>query len=174
ATTAANQVALGGTGSAVRIGDIDASTAAQTGPVEVVTVDANGVLGRQSVATAASVQNVQVALNTVAAISDAQFDTLAGQVSDLEVGLANVNFQLEDIESRLSGGIAAATALGSAIALPDKAFTIGGNIATYRGEQGFAATLTGRVSDSFAIGAGVAGNTGDGAVVAQAGFAFGF
>ena len=43
-----------------------------------------------------------------------------------------------------------------------------------RGQQGFAAGVTGRVSDSFAIGAGVAGNTGDGAVVAQAGFAFGF
>lgn len=44
-------VAIGGTGSAVRIGDMAASTAAQSGPVEAVTVDANGVLGTTAVAS---------------------------------------------------------------------------------------------------------------------------
>ncbi len=160
-------MALGGTGSSVRIGDIDASTAAQVGPVDAVTVDANGTLGRQSVATAASVDNVRVALNAVAQVSTAQFDALSGRVQDLD-------FRLEELSDSTSGGIAAAAALGSAIAMPDKAFTIAGNIATYRGQQGFAASFTGRVNESFAIGAGVAGNTGDGAVVAQAGVAFGF
>jgi hypothetical protein len=48
ATTADNQVALGGAGSAVRVGDIAASTAAQTGPVGLATVDANGVLGQNT------------------------------------------------------------------------------------------------------------------------------
>ncbi|MFN2100253.1 hypothetical protein, partial [Altererythrobacter sp. MF3-039] len=62
----------------------------------------------------------------------------------------------------------------SAIALPDKRFTIGGNIATHGGEQGYTASFTGRVSDSFAIGAGIAGNTGDDRVTAQIGFAIGF
>ena len=74
----------------------------------------------------------------------------------------------------MSGGIAAAAALGSAIAMPGKTFTIGGNVATYNGEQGYAASVTGRVSESLALGAGIAGNSGDGEVIAQAGFAFGF
>ena len=110
----------------------------------------------------------------VAAVTDAQFDALSGRVSGLENGLADVNFRLEELDQGLSGGIAAAAALGSAIAMPDKAFTIAGNVATYNGEQGYALGLTARVGGSFAIGAGVAGNTGDGEVVAQAGFAFGF
>lgn len=40
-TSADNEIALGGIGSKVRIGDIEASSAAQRGPVDVVTVDAN-------------------------------------------------------------------------------------------------------------------------------------
>lgn len=47
-TTAANQVTVGGTGSSVRVGDIAASTAAQSGPVGLVTADASGVLGRNT------------------------------------------------------------------------------------------------------------------------------
>ena len=48
-TTAANQVVLGGTGTHVRVGDIAASTAAQqASSVGVATVDANGVLGRDT------------------------------------------------------------------------------------------------------------------------------
>ena len=45
-TTAHNQVTLGGPGSSVRIGDIGASTAAQTGALGLATVDAAGTLGR--------------------------------------------------------------------------------------------------------------------------------
>ncbi|MEP5622337.1 MAG: hypothetical protein ABJP82_07120, partial [Hyphomicrobiales bacterium] len=82
-TTATNQVALGGAGSSVQISDIDASTAAQQGPVDVVTVDAIGTLGRQQAATAQSVQNVQVAIDSIAQVSDAQFTALSSSVSQL-------------------------------------------------------------------------------------------
>ena len=78
------------------------------------------------------------------------------------------------MDKGFSGGIAAAAALGSAIAMPDKSFVLAGNIANYNGEQGYALNITGRVSNNLAIGAGIAGNTGDGEVVAQAGFALGF
>ena len=44
-TTAPNQVTLGGAGTSVRIGDILASTAMQSGPLSLVTVDASGTLG---------------------------------------------------------------------------------------------------------------------------------
>ena len=56
---AADQVTLGGAGSSVRIGDIAASTAAQSGPVNAVTVDASGTLGTGAVASAAQLGAVQ-------------------------------------------------------------------------------------------------------------------
>ncbi|MEM6827545.1 MAG: hypothetical protein AAF553_06345 [Pseudomonadota bacterium] len=99
--------------------------------------------------------------------SEAQFNALSGRVTGLE-------FRLEDVDQRARGGIAAAAALGSAIAMPDKRFVVAGNVATYAGEQGFALNFVGRASDSFALTGGVAGNTAEGDVVAQAGFAFGF
>ena len=173
-TTAANQVVLGGAGSSVVIGDLDASTAAQEGPVDVVTVDANGVLGKQQVATAASVAAVRADMGYIAAVTDAQFQALSSDVAALGGRVNVLGFRLDQLDRSAMGGIAAAAALGSAIALPDKAFTIAGNVATHGGEQGYAASFTGRVSDSFAIGAGIAGNTGDDEVTAQVGFAFGF
>ncbi|MEL6738283.1 MAG: hypothetical protein AAFO28_05110, partial [Pseudomonadota bacterium] len=173
-TTAANQVALGGTGSSVRIGDIAASTAAQTGPVDVVTVDGSGVLGRQQVATAASVDNIRVSMDALSQVTETQFNSLQTQVVGLDNRLTGLEFQLEEVDARLSGGVAAAAALGSAIAMPDKSFTLSGNVASFAGEQGFALSGTARVNDSFAFGAGIAGNTGDGNVIAQAGFALGF
>ncbi|MEM6496442.1 MAG: hypothetical protein AAF709_06930, partial [Pseudomonadota bacterium] len=72
------------------------------------------------------------------------------------------------------GGIAAAAALGSNIILPNKDLTMSGNVTTFGGEQGFALSLTGRASESFALTAGVAGSTAEGDVIAQAGFALGF
>jgi hypothetical protein len=173
-SSAANEVALGGTGSSVRIGDIAASTAAQQGPIDVVTVDANGTLGRQQAASAASVANVRVSINALSQITQSQFDTLASQVSGLDRRLAGVEFRLEEIDQRARGGIAAAAALGSAIAMPDRDFVIAGNFATYGGEQGYALNLVRRAGESVAFTAGVAGNTGEGDVIAQAGFAIGF
>jgi hypothetical protein len=110
----------------------------------------------------------------IAAVSDAQFSALSNDVATLTSRVDAIDFQLSDLDQSMRGGIAAAAALGSAIAMPGKRFTIGGNIATHGGEQGFAASFTGRVSENFAIGAGVAGNTGDDRVTAQVGFALGF
>ena len=58
--------------------------------------------------------------------------------------------------------------------LPNQTFSLSGNVATHGGEQGYAASFTGLVSENFALGAGIAGNTGDDEVTAQVGFAFGF
>ncbi|UIP08291.1 hypothetical protein LY632_04745 [Erythrobacter sp. SDW2] len=173
-TTAANQVTIGGTGSSVRIGDVAASTAAQVGPVQAVTVDASGTLGTTAVASMAAVQDIRVGLDYIAAITDAQFDALTGRVSSLENGLAQTNFRLEEMDKGLSGGIAAAMALGSAVMVPDKAFSIAINAATYGGEQGFSGVLAGRVSDAMVVTAGVTGNTGDDRWGGQVGVAFGF
>lgn len=85
-----------------------------------------------------------------------------------------MSFRLDNMDESLSGGIAAAAALGSAITMPDKSFVLSCNVANYNGEQGFAMNFTGRVSECFSVGAGFAGSTGDGEVIAQAGFALGF
>ncbi len=169
-----DQVAVGGTGSAVRIGDIEASTLAQQGPVDIVTIDQNGTLGRQQVATAASVANMRVSVNALAQVSETQFNTLASSVTALDSRLTGVEFRLDEVDRRARGGIAAAAALGSALAMPDKSFVLAGNVATYGGEQGYSLSLSSRASDNLAFSAGVAGNTGEGDVIAQAGFAIGF
>lgn len=85
-TTAENQLVLGSSTTAVKVAGIDASTAAQQGPVDVVTVDASGTLGRQKAATAQSVQEVRVAMDMIAAVTDSQFDALSGTVQQLGAG----------------------------------------------------------------------------------------
>jgi autotransporter adhesin len=156
ATTRVNQVTLGGDGSSVRVGDIDASTDAQVGPVDVVTVDANGTLGRQQAASAQSVSNVRVALNAVAQVSDAQFNALSVRTSTLE-GRVDTLFDLSDTVDRdAKRGIASIAAQANPH-FPSAAgkTSYASNVATYRGEVGFSAGLTHRFEADFAITAGV-------------------
>jgi len=174
ATTANDQVTIGGTGSSVRIGDVAASTAAQVGPVEAVTVDSNGTLGTTAVASAAAVQDVRVGLNHIAAVTDAQFNAVSGRVSSLESGLANVNFRLDDLSGSAIGGVAAAMALGQAKIVPDSNISITVAGATYNGQQGFAGSLTGRVAEKVYLSAGISGNTGDDSVGGTVSATFGF
>ena len=108
-------------------------------------------------------------------MSDAQFSALSAKVDGLGTRVDNLSVSMNELDNVLSGGIAASMALGSAIAVPDKAFSLSLNVATYGGEQGFAGTMTGRLSDSVYVSAGVAGNSGGrGRVGAQAGVALGF
>ncbi|MEP2736865.1 MAG: YadA C-terminal domain-containing protein, partial [Erythrobacter sp.] len=174
ATTATNQVALGGAGSSVQVGDIDASTDAQVGPVDVVTVDANGTLGRQQAATMSSVQNVRVAVDQIAAVSDAQFDALSARTSTLEGRIDNFDFRLDDLDESTRGGIAAAMALGGTMVVPDSTFSVSFNASTYRGEQGFAGSVTARVGDKVYINGGVTGSTAKKSTGGRVGVAFGF
>ncbi|MEP5349649.1 MAG: YadA-like family protein [Erythrobacter sp.] len=155
-TTATNQVALGGAGSSVQISDIDASTAAQQGPVDVVTVDAIGTLGRQQAATAQSVQNVQVAIDSIAQVSDAQFTALSSSVSQLS-GRVDSLFDLSTTINRdAQRGIASIAAQANPH-FPSAAgkTSYASNVATYRGEVGFSAGLMHRFQGDFAITAGV-------------------
>ena len=173
-STAANQVTLGGMGSSVVVADIDASTAAQLGPVDVVTVDGSGTLGRQAVATARQVQSVSTAMDLIAAASDAQFNALTNRVGALEVGLSNVNFRLDELSDSTSGGIAAAMAFGGTMIVPDSNLSVSLNASTYQGEQGFAGTLTARVTERVYISGGIAGSTSRDTTGGRVGVAFGF
>ena len=166
-TTETNQVMLGGAGSSVVIGDLDASTAAQVGPVDVVTVDANGTLGRQQVASAGSVENVRTAMNALAMVSDAQFDALSTRVAGIE-------FALEELDNRSRGGIAAAMAMGGMMVVPDSNVSFSASVSTFEGEQGFAGGVSARLAEKVYISASVAGSTTQDSTGGRVSVAFGF
>lgn len=150
-TTASNQLALGGANSSVRIGDINSSTAAQSGQLYTVTVDANGTLGRGSaLASAQQLASLGMSLQAVAAVSHEQFAQLEGQVDQL--------FDLAALDrSEMRRGIAATAAMA------DPHFPSGpgrtsyaSNVAMFRGEVGVSAGLMHRIEGDtpFAITAG--------------------
>jgi len=144
ATTAANQVSIGGTGSSVRIGDIAASTAAQTGTLGVATVDANGTLGRNT-----------TLLTSVATLQSASASQLA-QLTSLDGSVTT----LFDLRSRdrddFKRGIAAATAMGQASfpSAPGKtSYVLNG--AMFRGEAAVGGSLMHRFDTDTPIAVGV-------------------
>ena len=144
-STAANQVTLGGTGSSVRIGDIDASTAAQSGPVAIATVDANGTIGRSTVLIPA----------------------LQADIGEL--------FDLRRLDRReMRQGIAAAAAMGSAPmpSAPGRtSYVLNGS--SFRGQQALGGSFMHRLDtrSPFAISAGFsyAGNKNNVARIGVAG-----
>ena len=155
-TTANNQVALGGTGSSVKVGDIDASTAAQQGPVYAVTVDATGTLGRSSTVSTAQLETVRSSMIGALAVSDAQFDALSGRVEGLEEEVG-VLFDLATTQRKETRqGIAAVTAMASPHfpSAPGKT-SYASNVGYYRGEIGVSAGLMHRFDGDFAVTAGV-------------------
>ncbi|MBA4163557.1 MAG: hypothetical protein C0510_02830 [Erythrobacter sp.] len=144
-TTAANQVALGGMGSSVRIGDIDASIAAQTGPLGVATVDANGTLGRDTTlfANVAALQGASIGMASQLGLLDDRVTTL---------------FDLREVDRRdFRQGVAAATAMGQA-PFPSEpgrtSYILNG--AVFRGEPAVGGSLMHRLNSDtpFAIGLG--------------------
>lgn len=168
-TTAPNQVALGGTGTSVRVGDMAASTGAQVGPVDVVTVDASGTLGRDRTLAPAIQGLVQVSLAQTARLNtvEAQQALLASSVDAL--------FDLRQVDRRdMQQGIAAAVAMGQPH-MPSAAgrtsYVL--NVSTFRGEQAIGGALMHRLQTGapLAISAGFsyAGNRNNAARVGIAG-----
>ena len=167
-TTDVNQVTLGGTGSSVRVGDIDASTAAQEGQLYSVTVDNEGTLGKGSaLATGQQVASLATQMQAVAAVSDAQFAALQADVDTL-------GFQLDDLDESTRGGIASAMALGGQMIVPDSTISVSGNVSTYRGEQGFAGSVAARVAPRIYVSGGIAGSTAKNSTGGRVGVALGF
>jgi trimeric autotransporter adhesin len=148
-TTRDNQVMLGSTGTSVNIADIAASDAAQVGPEFLLTVDSSGTMGRGS----------QVAT-----------------ISDLQTQQALVDDQLETLQRRANGadgGIAAAMAMGGMMVVPNSRVTLNFNLATYRGEQGFAGGVVGRLAPRVYVNAVVAGSSQKKSAGGRIGIAFG-
>lgn len=155
-TTAPNQLMLGAKGTSVVVADIDASTEAQVGPVDAVTIDSAGTLGRRQVATQSSVDAVRVSLSQIAAVSDVQFAALTGRVSSLE-GQVSTLFDLSQaVDHDAKQGIAAVAAMAQPH-FPSEAgkTSYASNISAYRGEVGFSAGAMHRFDGDFALSAGV-------------------
>ncbi|MBD59243.1 MAG: hypothetical protein CL808_03865 [Citromicrobium sp.] len=151
-TTANNQIMLGSAGTQVVIADIDASTAAQTGPVDVVTIDSNGVLGRQQTASAAAVATVRRTMTDLAVVSDAQFAALDNRVGALESGFLDLGFRLEELDSDYKAGVAAAMAQAEAPFPPEPGqtgYAMRGS--TFRGEFGFSLGISHRLNTEAPI-----------------------
>nr|WP_237489091.1 YadA-like family protein [Tsuneonella aeria] len=166
-TSADNQIVLGNTQTVVKVAGIDASTAAQVGPVDVVTVDASGTLGRQRVATA---QEMRTAVEYISAVTDSQFSDLSGRVAAIDTRLNGFDQRLNGIE----GGVAAAMAMGQAKLVPDANISMTVAAATYGGEQGYAGSISGRLADKVYISGSMSGNTGDKRVGGAVSATFGF
>jgi trimeric autotransporter adhesin len=148
-TTRDNQVMLGSTGTSVSIADIAASDAAQVGPEFLLTVDSSGTMGRGSqVATIADLQTQQV-------LVDDQLATLQRRADGAD------------------GGIAAAMAMGGMMVVPNSRVTLNFNLATYRGEQGFAGGVVGRLAPRIYVNAVVAGSSQKKSAGGRVGIAFG-
>lgn len=139
ATSADNQIMLGGTGSHVRIGDVAASSGAQDrGSVALATVDANGVLGRDA-----------TLLSKLAALQES---------SASQAGRIDALFDLRRLDRRdMRQGIAAAAAMGQA-SMPSEpgrtAYVVNGTV--FRGSFAVGGSLLHRLDADvpLAIGAG--------------------
>ena len=136
--TVAGQVALGGAGTHVRIGDIGASTAAQdVASVGLATVDAAGVLGRDT--------TLMPAIGTLGAAQA----RMSGQIDEL--------FDLRRLDRRdMRQGIAAAVAMGQApmpSAAGRTAYVVNG--ATFRGEFAVGGSFLHRLDTEVPLALGV-------------------
>ena len=101
-------------------------------------------------------------LKTQQAVIDDTVATHTTQITALGRGLDQAN-----------GGIAASMAMGGMMVVPDSNVSINFNLATYRGEQGFAGGIIGRIAPKIYINAGVAGSTQRGSTGGRVGIAFG-
>jgi len=98
-TTQASQIMLGGSGSSVAIGDIAASTAAQTGTTAVMTVDANGTVGQDTTIKPAiasmqssitSIQNTDITQNNRLTALEQETTLLSNQISGVQNALSQL------------------------------------------------------------------------------------
>jgi autotransporter adhesin len=170
----ANQVVLGGAGSSVTVGDVAASTAAQTGPTDVVTVDASGTLGRDPsvrqaiAANSSAIASQATAINALQALDVQQNSRL----TSLEGLVGNLNQRVDANNRAANGGIAAAMALGGTILPADAKMSMSFNLSTYRGQQGFSGQIVTKAGSHVYINAGVAGSTVKGSTGGRVGMTF--
>ncbi|MEM6680555.1 MAG: YadA-like family protein, partial [Pseudomonadota bacterium] len=157
-------------------------------PVEAVMLDADQSVaeppaqmaadaGTRSVITPASSRTLSVQPSVtpaVSMVSQAQFNGLQDRVSGLETRVSAIEFSLDDVNQRASGGIAAAMAMGGAPIVPGKNLSMTVAAANFRGEQALAGSITGRLTENVYISASLSTNTADDDVGGRVAATFGF
>jgi hypothetical protein len=123
-----------------------------------------------------SIENVNVgqdarmtAIEAVNTAQSNQISTLQDQVGGLQTSVNGLRRNIKEANA----GIAAAVALGGTMIVPDSAVSMSFNLATYRGQQGFAGSVVGRLSQRIYVNAGVAGSTMRGSTTGRVGISFG-
>ena len=169
AASQVNQVKIGGTGSLVTVGDIVASTAAQTGVTSLVTVDASGTLGRDTTTLSqfgSSIGSLQSGL----AAQGASIATLQSGQTTL-FNLSEINRR--DIQ-KANEGVAMALALDSPSLEAGTNFAVSGGVGYYQNRTAVTTAFTARIGakSSFSAGAGIGLNTGE--LGARGGFQIGW
>ncbi|HZH07964.1 MAG TPA: YadA-like family protein, partial [Lautropia sp.] len=174
--TADNQVVLGGAGSSVRIGDIAASTALQqASSANLATVDANGVLGRSTIAPAAitTLQTTVAAQGTSITALQATQATQGTSIAALQGQTATL-FDLSDINRRgirkANEGVAMALAMETPGIPTGANFAVSGGVGYYENRTAATAAFSARVGEMSAVSAGVGVGLNTGEVGARAGF----
>lgn len=162
ATTADNQLVLGGTGSHVRVGDIAASTSAQNAAsIGVATVDANGVLGRNTTILPA-IASLQSSFGSQAtAISALQSDT---------VTLFELTQDLRSDVREANEGVAMALALDSPTVPAGARFAASGGIGHFKKRTALAAAVSAAVGEMSSVSAGLGYGLKSKEIGARAGF----
>jgi hypothetical protein len=167
---------LGGAGSSVRIGDIAASTALQqASSANLATVDANGVLGRSTIAPAAitTLQTTVAAQGTSITALQATQATQGASITALQGQTATL-FDLSDINRRgirkANEGVAMALAMETPGIPTGANFALSGGIGYYEDRTAATAAFSARVGEMSAVSAGVGVGLNTGEVGARAGF----
>lgn len=195
-TTRSDQIALGTGSSTVTVSGIasDASRAAQGGPVELVTADANGNLATDDGASLAQITQNAADISLLQANSvdgerfaavEAAANANAASVANLENRFALFDNSLEALNDAVAAnreeiretndGVAVAMAMaGNTWLQQNETFAVSANWGNFGGSNGMAFSAAARISNraSFNAGLGVATRTGK--VGARAGVRLGW
>lgn len=174
-----------------RLDGIDATNTVQDGQIATAQATANTAIQRNTAlgqSTAAALGGGSAYNPATGAVSAPGY-TIDGTVyNNVGAAFAAVDGRLGAIDTRIdilsastdrrfrhaTGGIAAAMALGGTMIVPDSDVSMSFNLATYRGEQGFAGSVVVRAAPRVYVSGGFAGSTVRGSTGGRVGVAFGF
>ncbi|NVE94451.1 YadA-like family protein [Altererythrobacter lutimaris] len=162
-----NSIAIGNGATATAAGQVvvaslDSSTLAQSGPIQVVTADAQGTLGLMPVASSAQMSSAQSSIKSLQFMSashTAQIDELFSETAENRSAIRRAN-----------EGVALALSMESPALPSGTSFALSGGIGYFDNAAAGSMAMTARVSDRAAISAGVGVGFDSGEVGARGGF----
>ena len=174
-----------------RLDGIDATNAVQDGQIATAQATANTAVQRGAAlgqSTAAALGGGSAYNPATGAVSAPSYTIDGTAYNNVGAAFAAVDGRLGAIDTRIdvlsastdrrfhqaNGAIAAAMALGGTMIVPDSTVSMSFNLATYRGEQGFAGSVVVRASPRVYVSGGFAGSTVKGSTGGRVGVAFGF